>query len=93
VAAHLGHDAGVVVVAVPVVAEQARGLGEDDDRAIELEPQRGLGEAPTRPARSLRLLLRKSREDLISLRRNEIGGWLALICKNARKLPQFMSTR
>ncbi len=43
--------------------------------------------------RSLRLLLRKSREDLISLRRNEIGGWLALICKNVRKLPQFMASQ
>lgn len=40
--------------------------------------------------RSLRLLLQKSREDLVSLRRNGVGGWLALMCKNARKLPQFM---
>jgi len=41
--------------------------------------------------RSLRALLRKSREDLFALRKNQVGGLLSLICKNARKLPQFFS--
>jgi glycosyltransferase len=41
--------------------------------------------------RSLRAVLRKSREDLIALRRNDVGGWFALLCKNARKLPQFFT--
>jgi glycosyltransferase len=35
-------------------------------------------------------LARKSREDLLALRRNGIGGFAALLCKNLRKLPQFI---
>lgn len=41
--------------------------------------------------RSLRALLRKSREDLLALRRHKVGGLLTLLCKNVRKLPQFFS--
>jgi glycosyltransferase len=40
--------------------------------------------------RSLTALLNKSREDLQALRANHIGGWFALMCKNFRKLPQFL---
>jgi glycosyltransferase len=39
--------------------------------------------------RSLTALLNKSREDLFALRKNGVGGWLTLLCKNARKVPQF----
>ena len=39
--------------------------------------------------RSLRALVRKSREDLRALRKNGVGGVTTLLCKNARKLPQF----
>lgn len=42
--------------------------------------------------RSLQAMLRKSREDLVALRQNQIGGLLTLLCKNARKVPQFFST-
>jgi len=40
--------------------------------------------------RSVKAMLRKSREDLWAIRQNKIGGWLTLICKNLRKLPQFL---
>lgn len=40
--------------------------------------------------RSLQAILRKSREDLDALQRNRVGGILSLICKNLRKLPQFL---
>jgi glycosyltransferase len=40
--------------------------------------------------RSLKALLRKSREDLTALRRNDVGGVASLLAKNARKLPQFL---
>lgn len=40
---------------------------------------------------SLRNMLRKSREDLLVMRRHDIGGWLTLASKNLRKLPQFVS--
>lgn len=40
--------------------------------------------------RSFGALYRKSREDLLALKRNAVGGWLTLLCKIARKLPQFM---
>lgn len=43
--------------------------------------------------RSLRALLRKSREDLIALQRNQVGGLLTLACKNLRKVPQFVGNR
>jgi len=39
--------------------------------------------------RSLGAVWRKSHEDLLALKRNEAGGLLTLLCKNARKLPQF----
>jgi len=39
--------------------------------------------------RSLKALRNKSREDLFALRKNGIGGWMTLLCKNGRKLPQF----
>jgi glycosyltransferase len=42
--------------------------------------------------RSLGALMEKSREDLFALRKNQAGGLLTLLCKNARKLPQFFST-
>ena len=41
--------------------------------------------------RSLGALIEKSREDLFALRKNRSGGLLTLLCKNARKLPQFFS--
>jgi len=34
-------------------------------------------------------LQRKSREDLVVMRRHGIGGWFTLLSKNVRKLPQF----
>jgi glycosyltransferase len=40
--------------------------------------------------RSLSALLSKSREDLHALRANHVGGWFTLMCKNFRKLPQFL---
>jgi glycosyltransferase len=40
--------------------------------------------------RSLKMLWRKSSEDLQALRRSGIGGWPTLLCKNLRKLPQFV---
>lgn len=43
--------------------------------------------------RSLRAVLNKSREDLIALRQNGVGGVVALLCKNARKLPQFFTSQ
>ena len=38
---------------------------------------------------SIRTMVRKSREDLRTLRRHRIGGLLTLAAKNLRKLPQF----
>lgn len=40
--------------------------------------------------RSLARLLRKSREDLLALRRHGIGGVATLLLKNLSKLPQFL---
>jgi glycosyltransferase len=40
--------------------------------------------------RSIKALANKSREDLLALRRNRVGGLGTLLCKNLRKLPQFM---
>lgn len=40
--------------------------------------------------RSLRAILKKSREDLVAIRKNRVGGLATLFCKNARKLPQFL---
>jgi glycosyltransferase involved in cell wall biosynthesis len=40
--------------------------------------------------RSLGRLLRKSREDLLALRRHQVGGVGALVLKNLSKLPQFL---
>lgn len=39
--------------------------------------------------RSMKALIRKSAEDLVALRKNHVGGLTTLLCKNARKLPQF----
>jgi glycosyltransferase len=39
--------------------------------------------------RSLRALMRKSREDLAALKKNRVGGIATLFCKNARKVPQY----
>ena len=39
--------------------------------------------------RSLKALFRKSAEDLAAMRKNRVGGLTTLLCKNARKLPQF----
>ena len=39
--------------------------------------------------RSFAALRAKSREDLFVLRKNRVGGWLTLLCKNVRKVPQF----
>ncbi len=40
--------------------------------------------------RSLAALALKSREDLTALRKNKVGGVPTLLCKNFRKLPQFL---
>ena len=40
--------------------------------------------------RNLRMLLRKSHEDLLALRKNKVGaGWLTIFIKNVRKCKQF----
>ena len=39
--------------------------------------------------RSLGAMMLKSQEDLGALRKNRVGGLGSLLCKNARKLPQF----
>jgi glycosyltransferase len=41
--------------------------------------------------RSVKAMWRKSREDLEALRRSGIGGLGTLLCKNLRKLPQFLT--
>ncbi len=43
--------------------------------------------------RSLRNILRKSREDYRALRTNGVGGVAALAWKNLSKLPQFFRRR
>ena len=40
---------------------------------------------------SLAAMIRKSKEDLTALRRNEVGGLTTLLLKNLRKIPQFVS--
>jgi glycosyltransferase len=40
--------------------------------------------------RSLERIIRKSREDLVALRQNRVGGVAALAWKNLSKLPQFL---
>lgn len=40
--------------------------------------------------KSLGNIMQKSREDLVAMRRNSIGGIGTLIAKNLRKLPQFL---
>ena len=42
--------------------------------------------------RSIGSMLDKSREDLAVMRRHGIGGWPTLVCKNLRKLPQFVTS-
>jgi glycosyltransferase len=39
--------------------------------------------------RNLKNIIRKSREDLRALRKNNIGGWSALVMKNLSKIGQF----
>jgi glycosyltransferase len=39
---------------------------------------------------SLKQILRKSREDILAMRKNAINPWVALPCKNLSKLPQFV---
>jgi glycosyltransferase len=39
--------------------------------------------------RSLKTIIRKSREDIEVLRRNNVGGVLTLLRKNLRKVSQF----
>jgi len=39
--------------------------------------------------KSLKHILRKSKEDYLAIKRNEIGGVGTLLAKNLRKLPQF----
>lgn len=41
--------------------------------------------------KSIGHLIKKSREDLIAIRRNRIGGIDTLIAKNLRKIPQFLA--
>lgn len=41
--------------------------------------------------RSLKTVLWKSQEDLLALRRNQIGGWWTLAQKNLSKIPQFFA--
>jgi glycosyltransferase involved in cell wall biosynthesis len=41
--------------------------------------------------RSLRNIVRKTREDWRALQHNRIGGWWTLVGKNLSKLPQFFS--
>lgn len=43
--------------------------------------------------RSLRNILRKSREDYRALRKNGVGGMAALVWKNLSKMPQFLRRR
>jgi glycosyltransferase len=38
---------------------------------------------------TLTSMMRKSREDLLALRRHRVGGWMTLFAKNLRKLPQY----
>jgi len=38
-------------------------------------------------------MLRKSREDLLVMRKHRVGGWFTLASKNLRKLPQFLERR
>ena len=40
--------------------------------------------------RSLSRIVRKSMEDYKAIRENQCGGFVTLICKNLRKVPQFM---
>jgi glycosyltransferase len=39
--------------------------------------------------RSFKALFNKSREDLVALRKNHVGGFGTLLCKNLQKIPQF----
>jgi len=41
--------------------------------------------------RSLRNIIRKSTEDYLALRRNRVGGFVALAWKNFSKIPQFFT--
>jgi glycosyltransferase len=39
---------------------------------------------------SLEALWLKSREDLLAIDRHRVGGWHTLVCKNLRKIPQWL---
>lgn len=41
--------------------------------------------------RSISAILSKSREDYAVLKKNRVGGFVALVCKNIRKLPQLFN--
>jgi glycosyltransferase len=43
--------------------------------------------------RSVSALWHKSREDLRAMRRHHVGGLATLLCKNIRKIPQFLRAR
>lgn len=43
--------------------------------------------------RSTAMVWQKSREDLVALKRNRVGGWGTLVCKNLQKLPQYFCRR
>ena len=40
--------------------------------------------------KSLKNIIRKSRQDLIAMRKNGLGGLPSLFIKNFRKIPQFL---
>lgn len=40
--------------------------------------------------RSLKQIVRKSREDYVAIKRNGVGGMVTLVAKNLRKIPQFV---
>lgn len=40
--------------------------------------------------RSLKQIVRKSREDYVAIKRNGVGGMVTLLAKNLRKIPQFV---
>lgn len=67
-----------------------RSLGRPDARAAYVRDVLVRMRAGGASNRSIKAMLRKSQEDLWALKRSGIGGWPTLICKNLRKLPQFL---
>ena len=43
--------------------------------------------------KSISNIIKKTREDIVAMRRNGIGGFVTLILKNLRKLPQFIMSK